>query len=316
MNSDSRPLIVDRQEALQRQWRQQLAAWRRLLARCGGKPGHKRVHELRVATLRLEALLEMWLGGNEGNAAARAARRWNKQAARLRRVLQPARSAAVYLGKLAWLRKQGITKGASRQVYLRQIAVLERKFVKRRQAAEEELVEEIHNRRARLERWNKGIEDAIPAPVAWGDASGAEAVREHVNGLAAEFPVLSADCLHTYRKRIKKLHYMADFFAADDPHIARQAELLGRMQTVIGEWRDWQLLAQKACRVFKDREGGLSKLLAELEAKSLRKALRDCRRLQEGLLQENAAENPLRKKPVQAVGLENEHGEKQRQSWG
>lgn len=309
MNSGSDCVIRDSpEEVFQRQWRQQLAAWRRLLARCGKKPGRKRVHELRVATLRLEALLEMWLRGNEDGRAARAVRRWNKQAARLRHALQPARSAAVYLGKLAWLRKQGIAKGERRLVSLRQIAVLERRFEKRREAAEKDLVEEIGRRRARMERWSEEIEEVIPVPVARRAAYGAEGMRERAADLAAEFPVLSADCLHTYRKGVKKLHYLADFFAAGDPRAARQAEVLGRMQAVIGEWRDWRLLARKARRAFKDRESGLPKVLEELEEKSLRRALRDCGRLQEALLRDSAAENAQRKKPVQAVGLESAQG--------
>ena len=320
MNSGSACFISDSSDSLdevfQRQWRQQLAGWRQLLARCGKKPGRRRVHELRVATLRLEALLELWLHGHERDPAARAVRRWSKQAARLRRALQPARSAAVYLGKLAWLRRQVVAGDARRAACLRQIAALERRFVKRREAAEKELMEAIRNRRARLVRWSEEIEGAIPVLVAQGGALGMDVMRERAGDLTAEFPVLSADCLHGYRKRVKKLHYLADFFAAVDSRAARQAEIFGKMQAVIGEWRDWQSLARKACRVFVDRESGLPKLLAGLEAKSLRRALRDCRRLRERLLENDVAENALGKKPVQVARLDRGQGEKPRRSWG
>lgn len=305
MNSGSHSLIpgcVD--GAFQRQWRQQLAAWRRLLARCGRKAGRKRVHKLRVATLRLEALLEFWLRGNEGDPGARAVKHWSKQAVRLRRALQPARSAAVYLGKLAWLRGQ---ESAGGQDCLRQIDRLELRFEKRRRSAEKKLMEEIGKRRARLERWSERIEETIPAPVAGEETAGAEVVRELVAGLVAEFPILSEDCLHAYRKGIKKVHYLAEFFAAGDARAVRQAEALGKIQAAIGEWRDWQLLAGKAGRVFKDREGGLPGLLTGLETESLRKALHCSRHFTAQLLEDRAdvirSGRSSRKMPVQSAGL-------------
>ena len=308
------------EESLRRQWLEQLTAWRRLLAQCGRKPGRKRVHGLRVVTLRLQALLEFRLETHKHDSAVHAARRWNKQAAKLRDALQPARSAEVCLSKFAGLRRQVVTEDGRGVICLRQIAELERLFARQREAAEKELVGEIGSRRARLERWSKEIENEMAAPaahpVAHSETAGAEVVRERVVELAAEFPALSADCLHAYRKRIKNLRYLAEFFAVSDPHVAHEAEgqarVLGRMQAVIGEWRDWQLLAKKARRMLRGGESALPDLLAAMEAKALRRAVRDCRRLQERLLQAGAAAQAQRKKPVQAVRVEREWGERQR----
>jgi CHAD domain-containing protein len=297
-------------ESFQGQWQQQLAEWRQLLARCGKKPSRRRVHGLRVATLRIQALLGFWWPMHEQHPAARAVKRWNKQADRLRHTLQDARSAEVYLGKLEQLRGEVAARSEVQRVCLRQIARLKRRFVRQREAADKEVVEEIGNRRARLELWSRKIECSIDEPVAREGTSGEAAVRERVAGLAAEFPALSADCLHAYRKRVKNLRYLAEFFAVSDSAAAQQAKALGRMQTLIGEWRDWQLLGQEADRHIKGGDKALSDLLAALEAKSLRRALRFCQRAQERLLQGGAMER-IPRKPVQSIRVESEWNEKQ-----
>jgi CHAD domain-containing protein len=307
------------EESFGRQWLQQLTAWRRLLAQCGRKPSRKRVHALRVVTLRLQALLEFWLQAHKHDAAAHAAKRWNKQAAKLRDALQPARSVEVCLSKFAELRRHAVN-GAVRSVNgfasgpdcVRQIAEFERRFGQQRRVAEKELVEEIASRRARLERRSEEIENEMAGPIAQGETAVAAELQERIAGLAAEFPALSEDCLHEYRKRIKNLRYLAEFFAASDPRAAQQADDLRRMQTVIGEWRDWQLLAKKARRMLKDEGSALPELLEALKTKALRRAVRGCRRLQERLLQAGATAHVQRKKPVQAVAVESERGERQR----
>jgi CHAD domain-containing protein len=300
--------LIDRtpDETFRRQWQQQLAGWQELLALCGKKPGRKRVHGLRTATLRVQALLEFWLGTHEHEPAAHAVKRWNKQAAKLRRALQPARSAEVCRGKVAGLRAallrtRGVDGAAPGPDCMRQIRELERRFARQCDSAEKELVEKIDGRRERLERWGKEIAKSIAAPVVSGGVSGAEVVRERIKGLAAEFPTLSAECLHEYRRRIKNLRYLAEFLSASDPRAERQASILGRIQTAVGEWRDWQMLAQEAQKRFEGEESVLADLLAAREAKTLERALRLCRRSRERLLEAGDVELMPPKKPVQSV---------------
>jgi hypothetical protein len=300
--------LVDRRpdELFERQWRQQLAAWRQLLAQCGKKPSRKRIHGLRVATLRLQALLCFWMGTHENDPAVHAVKRWNKQAATLRKLLQPVRTAEVRLSKLAEFRKQIVVGSgpAPGPDFVRQISKLERGFTRHHDIVEKELVEEIGDRRKRLERWGKEIADTIDTPATLGGVSGAEVVREGIVNLEGEFPVLSADCLHAYRKRIKSLRYLAEFFAVGDLQAAEQARVLGEMQTVIGEWRDWDSLAKKARRMLKDEERALPDMLAALAARARRRALWICRRSQERLLHPSAAEPRQRKKPVRSARTE------------
>lgn len=304
MNSGTLSLVGGQPgESFQQQWLQ----WRALLARCSRKPSRKRVHDLRVATLRLQALLEFWLQKHAHDPAANAVKRWNRQANKLRHSLQCARSAEVYSRKLAWLSKQEVAGSGKGPVLSadcrRQVAKLERRFAEQRKRAEKKLVEEIGSRCAQLERWGKKIENAIASPTERNAVRGDEVVREQAARLKDEFPVLAVDCLHEYRKRVKNMHYLAEFFADGDPRSAQQAKVLSSMQAAIGEWRDWNLLTQEARSVLKDKESELHGLLAEQEEKSLRKALRWCRRLMARLLkdEERKAGGVLQKIPTQRV---------------
>jgi CHAD domain-containing protein len=300
-------------ESFQRQWQQQLDAWRRLLAQCGKKPSRKRVHGLRVGTLRIQALLEFWQGTHGCDPAADAVKGWSRQAKKLRKALQPVRSAEVYLGQLAGLGKKLDGAGTGPDC-AREISALERRFVRRRKAAVKEVIEAIGDRGARLERWGKEIGDAVREPVA--EDAGAAGVREQIAGLRDEFPALTADCLHAFRKRVKNLRYLAEFVAERDAHVAQWAKELAKMQGVIGEWRDWQLLAEEARGILK-KKSVLPDRLAELEAKALRRALRLCRRWQmrlgeHDLAERDGAEEAQRKKIVRAVPIENGLSERQR----
>src|SRR3974377_2585562 len=83
------------------QGRQRLDAWRRLLPRCGRKPTRKRVHALRVVTLRILAELEYRIEQQgKGNPEALAGARWIKLGEKLRQALGPVREGDVGLDKL------------------------------------------------------------------------------------------------------------------------------------------------------------------------------------------------------------------------
>ncbi len=307
---------VDLQRAAQErpEGRSQVEAWRRLLAACGRKAGRRRVHELRVATLRLQAQLEHGLGALEAEApAARAARRWNKQAGKLRRVLGPVRDADVYLGKLAGLHESAAGPGGARlhssRILLRQIDALERRFARQRECAAKELMAEIADRRERLEQTSREMGAALAPQAPRMGGAGASAVRELLAGLAAEFPELSGDNLHEFRMRIKKVRYLAEIYAAADPQAGRQAAALRKMQVAAGTWHDWQTLAKKAGHLFRGREkeGGLAELLETLEEESLEKALGVCQRTMARLQKESAGDEAspqLLPQKIPAQGVE------------
>ncbi len=285
MNSAS--FLLGRPPAMgnQSKWSAQFADWRQTLSRCARKPTPKRVHELRVATLRLQAELEYWLRESAtGTAAARTAKRWSNQARKLRRALSLVRETDVYLRKLARLRGQVPHSGdhglRSSSVCTLQINKLEIRLRKLRQAGEKKLIAEIKGRRKRMVSFSKELEVAFARPGPPSDSHGGLKVAVMFKDLTREFPELNADCLHEFRKRVKKLRYMAEIFSASDPLAGRQSATLRKIQVAVGEWHDWHVLAQKADRAFRGRGqgSGLPELLAALAATSLRKAISLSRR--------------------------------------
>ena len=73
-----------------------------MLAQCSRKPTRKRVHNLRIVTLRIQAELQHRFRDDGADAESTiAANRWIKQAEKLRQVLGDTRETDVWIGKLA-----------------------------------------------------------------------------------------------------------------------------------------------------------------------------------------------------------------------
>ena len=66
-------------EPLRSEFARQTVKWRKLLARTTRKPTPSAVHDLRVATLRLQAGIEYWTGRRNDHPLARRAARWIAQ---------------------------------------------------------------------------------------------------------------------------------------------------------------------------------------------------------------------------------------------
>src|SRR5215469_11877094 len=85
--------------------RDRVDAWRELLDECGRKPTRKRVHALRVVTLRIQAELEHEVAElPHASHQAQAMLRFGKLAEKLREVLAPVREFDVWIGKLQRVR--------------------------------------------------------------------------------------------------------------------------------------------------------------------------------------------------------------------
>jgi CHAD domain-containing protein len=267
--------------------RQQLAAWRELLDRCARKPSRKRVHALRVATLRLCAALEHELRGQDADApAVRAFKRWKKEAEKLRRALRPVRDCQVQRQRLAGVQAGILTASpgslpAAKDRCLGEIQILDDRQVKRCQAKSEELLAWIEGRRKRLRRRSTELEELLaPEAMACGPDSTAEAALQFFALLASAFPRLSGANLHAYRRRLKNAVYLADLSAATDPLSLRLAKTFKKMTDAAGDWHDCQMLAEEAGRALPGQgiQTGLAASLKASEKDCLRKALALCRR--------------------------------------
>ncbi|HLY40414.1 MAG TPA: CHAD domain-containing protein [Terracidiphilus sp.] len=270
----------------------QLESWRRLLSECGRKPSRRRVHALRVATLRLQARVEHRLEQLPvEDPAKRSVSRWNKQAEKLREALSVVRETDVHLAKLAGLRKSVGDGSASRsrmsRVCLKEIASVEGRLERTRKRAAKKLAEEIDKRSERLERSSKELTKApVPDDLLTARSDPGE-LQAMISGLAGRVPALDAKSLHEFRKRVKTVRYVAEMAAPDDAHCAQQVTALRTMQSALGDWHDCQSLSKEACRIIKHgaEQGGLVELLETLTGESLENALTVCRKTIERLME-------------------------------
>lgn len=296
MSSGPIPAQGSRHASVHTEFRSSIESWRKLLAQSRRKPGRKYVHNLRVATLRLQAAVEYWLSLPEADAAGtRVVQRWRRQGKKLRRALGPVRQADVSLDKLARVSSWADSDADGHPVFprdsLRAIEDIERGVKRSRAAAAKKLAAVIERRRGHLNRLSRKVESALQrfVPAAEGDA--AAIIRTQIAAAAAEFPTLDSENLHEFRKRIKKIRYLAEVFAPDDSAAAHQAATLKRMTGAVGEWHDWQALTEEAGRV--DRGDSATAAAAEfLQAqagRSLEQALKLCRQSLSRLLR--AAKN-------------------------
>jgi len=258
-----------------------LEAWRASLNLCARKASRKRVHDLRIATLRLQAALEYRLREQTPDAkGVRAVKRWMKHGKRLRRALEPVREADVYLELLGSLRDAA--PGADERMphrssrCLREIEALESRLKRRRATAAEALLAAIEEHRERLVQRSREMEKALE-PHGTGKAA-AQTAHQLYDRLASEFAELSGGNLHAYRKQLKTVRYLAETGA--DAEAARLAKACRKMLNAAGAWHDWQVLAKEARRRLPDRdkEAGLLAVLRTVEEEALHRALDICQR--------------------------------------
>jgi CHAD domain-containing protein len=277
-----------------------------LYDRCGKKPTRKRVHALRVVTLRILAELESRIGEErQGNPQIESAARWMKLGEKLREMLGPVREADVWLGELDGLQKSlADTNGyrvRSNRGYLRQIDALKGRLRQKRRQSEKELVAEIAERLDKFAELTDGVEPLFEQSMA---ITGGRQIAERFARVVKEFPALDAANLHEFRKRIKTVRYLAEIVARQDAEAGRQASLLRKMQSAIGDWHDWQVLAKREGQA-QGKRAELTALLEMLAAESLEKALAVCERLTESLLKKSddihtVMKAPTKKPPVGA----------------
>ena len=266
------------------EWQQRLEAWRTLLAQCARKPSRKSVHVLRTLTLRLRVGLEHSLEQAEDSAAALAFQRWNKDAKKLRKALEPVRNADVYLARLDSLRdtqaETPVSKTPLSPLCARQIAKFQDRLMRKRMAGIDKLKLFIGAHSKRLNRLSKEMEAAIAPHMSATAPSTAQAALEIFARLTYELPSLDAANLHEYRKRLKQALYLAEISAAADPVAERLTVAFRKIQNAAGEWHDWQALTLEACHVLRShgKRDGLIPVLKAREEQALHRALGQCRR--------------------------------------
>jgi CHAD domain-containing protein len=291
--------------------RDRVAAWRELLEECGRKPTRKRVHALRVATLRIQAELEYEIPGlPNASHQAQAILRFGRFAEKLRAALAPVRELDVWIAKLQRLRTSLVKSSAyiprTTKECVQQIEQLEDRLKKKRRSAAQTLARQIAKRSNDLAEVAQEIyEDASDRKIG-GDPHPVESILKQFAAVVAEFPAFDSQNLHDFRKAIKKVRYLAEIHQHADPQCGRIAASVKKAQTAIGEWHDWQILAQTARHGRHRKFAELSELLDSLAAEKFEEAIATCHATIAQMLGLQTASMPAsieahRKPPAQVV---------------
>lgn len=297
---------------------ERLMAWGELLERCGRKPTRKRVHALRVITLRIQAEVEEELSGLPcASHEAQAILRFGKLAGKLRDALGSVRELDVWIGKLRSLRESlsGTTEYVPRSTRetARQIERLEGRLSKKRERAGAKLAEQIEKRNDDLLTAARDTEKAASGRVAEADGERASKLLQEFARIVAEFPTFDESNLHDFRKRIKKIRYLAEIHGAD-PACSRIGVQVKKAQDAIGEWHDWDVLVRTAGRGKHAKDLNAVDMLSSLSAEAYETALATSdgvlRRMVELERDEGADSESKSKPPVRAKGAMSSFAEK------
>ena len=260
--------------------RDRVAEWQELVEQCGRKPTRKRVHALRVITLRIQAEAEHALTElPHASHEAQAVLRFGKRASRLRQALGSVREHDVWMTKLSGLR--GSFDDAPAYVprtarnTLHQVERIEERLARKRRSAAKRLIAHIEKRHEVLLSVADDMANVVGESAHETDGSEAPALVEQFVAISAEFPEFNEDNLHDFRKRIKNVRYLADLHS-DDARCVRIASQLKRVQDAIGEWHDWQILAQTAKSSKHARTADAGELLQTVAAEAFERALAAC----------------------------------------
>ena len=288
---------------------ERLSDWRNLLERCGRKPTRKRVHALRVVTLRVQAevedeLKDLLCASHE----AQSILRFGKLAGKLRDALGSVRELDVWIGKLRGI-SDSLSESAeyvprSTRETARQIARLEDRLAKKRDKVSEKLVKEIEKRRDDLLAIARDVEKAATEQSDSSDGERAPRLLNEFARIVAEFPKFDESNLHDFRKRIKKIRYRAEIHASD-PACSQIAVQVKTAQDAVGEWHDWQILARTAGSGKHAKDSNAVELLNSLTSEAYERALATCesvlRRMAEMRNEMDAAKETERKPPARTV---------------
>jgi CHAD domain-containing protein len=231
----------------------------RLLRRLPEHSAPEDVHQFRTTVRRLETLLDLLLPEPE-----RDARKLLKQLGRLRRRAGEVRDLDVQMLALRSLRIG--TDGARKSTLMEDLG-------RSRLRANDRLLNRLEKSDvAKVRRRMEKVRDRLRlmSQISGAGANGtapltlADPVALALRQFASKFrrrTAMSGENLHRLRLECKHIRYTAEM-AGDTPAAREVVGELKKMQDAIGAWHDWEVLTQRAERLF--RQDGQTPLLAAL----------------------------------------------------
>ncbi len=223
----------------------------KLLESLPANPPPKDVHKLRTVARRVEALAAVLPAGDQSKSR------------RLLRSIEPVRKAAgdvrdmdVLISHLRRIARYSAVDSLARlaahleSARNESAAKLQRTLIRRRKAARE-----------KLKQYSKLVKSALtPAKSAAPNHGQNGQPQEGVHSAAmkivrelGDWAPLDAGNIHDFRVKIKGLRYILQFYNDADPIFV---DALGVVQRRIGDWHDWQQLAEIARAILNPEQDG------------------------------------------------------------
>jgi CHAD domain-containing protein len=219
-----------------------------LLSRTGAAPTPERVHQVRTSARRLEAILEI--------VYPEPTSRVEKTLRGLKRLRKRAGAVRDLDVQAAALRTLKIGRETERKARLLATLADERAA---REAQFQKVIHEKKTEKLRKRLQVTAVEMAqasVPPeqnghnwPPVWIDFDPISASLRMFARLARQTKAITADNVHSYRTRCKRIRYVAEM-AGVSPESRRIVGLLKRVQDSIGDWHDWQTLTVTAEELF------------------------------------------------------------------
>jgi CHAD domain-containing protein len=237
---------------------------RKMLKDLPQNPPPEEVHKLRTQARRIEAVASAL----ESSAP--------KESRQLRKTLKPVRKAAggvrdmdVITADLLSLRQTVANKSLDR---------LADHLSEMRSKSADRLLETVDQQRKparrRLKKYASAIESVVghkkPVRSEGTDSqAGSSAAAAALAAKLIQWPILNSSNIHDFRLKVKELRYVLQADPGSDPRLIRS---LGATKDAIGQWHDWQQLAEIAGQVLNpDRDRAL---LAQIEKAGKQKLTR------------------------------------------
>lgn len=291
-----------------------------MLAACqtadGAPPEVEAVHQLRTGTRRVEATLETLAreAGARGLSVGveTVRQRWLRQLKKVRRAAGVVRDLDVHRELLTdnYLPKgmdatgielaEATTSASTSEpdeasLLMAQARSLDAWLKARRRTAADALRDALRGRDAKLIQAEQAFVAAFSKRAATRRTHrpAARLALEDYLRLMDAMPELDATNLHDFRKGAKKARYVAEA-GGEEPAAVAMTKAIKRVQDAIGDWHDWEVLAEESRQALGDTGITLEKELDRRVKQAYQRALRTAATMGRRFVGEWQASSPRR----------------------
>lgn len=214
--------------------RKQTLALRASLKDCLAKPRPNQVHNIRTATRRVEAELELFPLLGDAPTIASQSKRFLKAAKRIRQAAGKVRDLDVHTDRVAEFPKTADSK------------TLAKALTRKRKRESDKLQRTLHKHEHKLLAVLADLEAAL-LPARSLSLSGTQAdqiARRWFDTSASHLDPEDPAQFHELRKAAKLARYIAETASPSSP----TARHFNRIQQTTGDWHDWLTLTDFACK--------------------------------------------------------------------